>query len=31
VAARKASEVNGKLTDKVESVIMGEVNYFKAK
>jgi hypothetical protein len=31
VAARKASEVNGKLTDKVESVMMGEVNYFTAK
>ena len=31
VAARKASEANGKLTDKVESVMMGEVNYFTAK
>ena len=31
VAARKASEANGKLTDKVESVMMGEVNYFAAK
>jgi len=30
VAARKASEVNGKLTDKVEFVYMGEVDYFTA-
>jgi hypothetical protein len=28
--ARKASEVNGKLTDKVESIYMGEVDYFSA-
>lgn len=30
VAARKASEVNGKLTDKVESIYMGETDYFSA-
>lgn len=27
-AARKASEVNGKLTEKVDSIYMGEVDYF---
>jgi len=27
-AARKASEANGKLTEKVDSIYMGEVDYF---
>jgi len=30
MAARKASEANGKLVEKAESVYMGEVNYFSA-
>jgi hypothetical protein len=30
LAARKASEVNGALTSKVESIYMGEVDYFTA-
>jgi hypothetical protein len=30
LAARKASEVDGRLTEKVESVYMGEVDYFTA-
>ena len=29
--AKHGIQVNGKLTDKVESVMMGEVNYFTAK
>ncbi len=28
--ARKASEANGKLVEKAESIYMGEVNYFTA-
>ncbi|MBI2688659.1 MAG: NIPSNAP family protein [Acidobacteria bacterium] len=31
IAASKASEANGKLVDKVDSVYMNEVDYFKAK
>ncbi|HEU0119423.1 MAG TPA: NIPSNAP family protein [Bryobacteraceae bacterium] len=31
VEARKASEANGKLVEKAESIYMGEVNYFSAK
>jgi hypothetical protein len=30
VAARKASEVNGRLAEKVDSIMMGEVDYFSA-